>query len=103
MIMINSVLSIESKKYCGGLFADNIDLVVPFKSALRSILNKVHSWVIKYEMAFSINICCTLIVKPKNLVKSTNYIDPFFFLLVLIKFLKVKITHLCILWMMNSE
>eukprot|EP00833_Pecoramyces_ruminatium_P010910 jgi/Orpsp1_1/1184942/evm.model.c7180000091668.1 len=87
-LFINDVLdgcdkfgvSIESKKCCGGLFADDIVLVAPSKSALRNILNKVHSWSIKNEMTFGINKCCTLVIKPKNFVKSPNYIDLSFFI-----------------------
>ena len=71
-LFINDVLDncdkydvyLDSQYCCGGLFADDIVLVAPFKQALKKILNKVHEWAIKNEMTFGINNkCATLVVK----------------------------------------
>ena len=63
---------LDSQYCCGGLFVDDIVLVAPSKQALKKILNMVHEWAIKNEMAFRINKCATLVVKPINFVKPIN-------------------------------
>jgi hypothetical protein len=45
----------EVKRYCGGLFADDIVLITLDKTKLKNLLNSVFNWSIKNEMTFGID------------------------------------------------
>ena len=51
-------------KCCGSLFADDIVLIAPSQMAMDHLLERVQAWALKNEMAFGINKCATLVVKP---------------------------------------
>ena len=51
-------------KCCGSLFADDIVLLAPSKTAMEHLLQKVYTWAQKNEMSFGIQKCATLVVKP---------------------------------------
>ena len=68
----------HGRKCCGSLFADDIVLLAPSKTALEHLLGKVDAWAQKNEMSFGIQKCATLVVKPfdSNPSSSLKEQDP---------------------------
>jgi hypothetical protein len=63
----------EREKCCGGVFVDDIVLLAPSKSSLKSLLNKAHEWDIKNKMTFEISKCATLVIKVIKFIASKYY------------------------------
>jgi len=73
-------VSIDSKKCCGSLFADDIVLRAPSERKMKAPLHHAFCWAIKNEMSFGIIKYATMIIKPLNFVSYPSYDEPTFHL-----------------------
>ena len=73
-------VSIEHKRCCRVLFADDIVLIAPSPKNLQKMPSLVFQWANVNEMSFGINKCVTIVVKPINFNKPPRYEDPTFYM-----------------------
>jgi len=69
-------VSIGTKKCCGGLFIDDIVLIVHSERKMKALLRHVFCWANKNEMSFGINKCAIvkmLIITLNNLINMKNF------------------------------